>query len=69
MALYLTGYIYQLLCIINRNMDFIELAQKTVKWQALANMVINVWIPEIPRNFLLVGLFPLINNDCPLELV
>lgn len=45
-------YIYHLLCIINRNTDFIELAQKTVKWQALANMVINFWIREIPRNFL-----------------
>jgi hypothetical protein len=33
-------------------MDFIELAQKTVKWQALANMVINFWIREITRNFL-----------------
>jgi hypothetical protein len=69
MALYLTSYIYKLLCIINRNLDFIELAQKTVKWQALANMVINIWIPEIPRNFLLVGLLSLINNDWSLELV
>jgi len=33
-------------------MDFIELAQKTVKWQALANIAINFWIPEIPRNLL-----------------
>ena len=33
-------------------LPLVYLAQKIVKWQALANMVVNFWIPETPRNFL-----------------
>jgi len=34
------------------SMDWIELAQERDRWQALVNVVMNLWIPYIVGNFL-----------------
>ena len=33
-------------------MDWIDLAHKRDRWQALVNMVMNFWFPENAGNFL-----------------
>jgi hypothetical protein len=34
------------------DVDWINLAQNRDLWQALVNMVMNLWVPWKPRNFL-----------------